>query len=396
MRLIGSDPDIETLVLRIRSGLIDLRPNFQRGEVWSKAKKQRLVDSILRDWHVPPIHVVEVAESKTLEVLDGQQRLVAIRDFTSDVFPIDASIEPLDQKLMPLGGKFFSELPEDWKRQFNQFTIRQFRIVEYTPAEPGELFFRLNQPAILTGAEQRNAFFGPVREQVKELVAIFQKNKVEDYLGFKNTRMAYDDVVSRVGLAVDRRTIAEKITANDLVDLYRRDTPFSDTIFDSIAIAIEQLCAVGHKLAETKFNKATLFSWLLFLIRRRAEGGGLIDVDSLADFLHFFHVSAFNPNNVWSRILPAETMSNSAVPITLLGIYSNRSSSRVADVSSVLLRDAIIWMFFTAYTAAIYQDNKCPSSSTILEIVSRWRRPSEDSFLELLQINDWGRLLHVG
>ena len=59
MRLLPSDPDVETIVGRIKNGDIDLQPEFQRGEVWSKLKKQRLIDSILRDWHVPPIHVIE-------------------------------------------------------------------------------------------------------------------------------------------------------------------------------------------------------------------------------------------------------------------------------------------------------------------------------------------------
>ncbi|WEL43147.1 DUF262 domain-containing protein [Pseudomonas sp. CBSPBW29] len=86
MRLIPSDPDVETLVSRINSGEVDLQPDFQRGEVWSKSKKQRLIDSILRDWHVPPIHVIEDNYTGRLEVLDGQQRLAAIRDFVAGDF----------------------------------------------------------------------------------------------------------------------------------------------------------------------------------------------------------------------------------------------------------------------------------------------------------------------
>lgn len=40
MRLLPSNPDI---VSRIDSGDIDLQPEFQRGEVWGKFKKQRLI-----------------------------------------------------------------------------------------------------------------------------------------------------------------------------------------------------------------------------------------------------------------------------------------------------------------------------------------------------------------
>ena len=44
LRFNTSDPDIETIVRRIDRKIIDLQPDFQRGEVWSTAKKQRLED----------------------------------------------------------------------------------------------------------------------------------------------------------------------------------------------------------------------------------------------------------------------------------------------------------------------------------------------------------------
>jgi uncharacterized protein with ParB-like and HNH nuclease domain len=152
MRLLPSDPDVETIVSRIRSGDIDLQPDFQRGEVWGRPKKQRLIDSILRDWHVPPIHVIENRKTRKQEVLDGQQRLASIRDFVEGLFPVDGNTEPLDPAIRDLDGKYYKDLPEEWHRRFNQFTIRVFRIVDYQASEPAEIFFRLNQPASLTGA----------------------------------------------------------------------------------------------------------------------------------------------------------------------------------------------------------------------------------------------------
>jgi len=99
MRLLPSDPDIQTIVSRIESGVIDLQPDFQRGEVWSIAKKKRLIDSILRNWHVPPLHVV-MTDGGIQEVLDGQQRLVAIRDFVRGLFPVDGKARFLNARLI--------------------------------------------------------------------------------------------------------------------------------------------------------------------------------------------------------------------------------------------------------------------------------------------------------
>lgn len=110
------------------------------------------------------------------------------------MFAVDGRIEPYDEEIYGLHGTRYEELPVEWRRKFDQFSIRVFKIVEFEPEEPAELFFRLNQPTKLTSAEQRNAFFGPARSLVKKLASSF--NDVP--IGFSNARMAVDDVVARV------------------------------------------------------------------------------------------------------------------------------------------------------------------------------------------------------
>jgi hypothetical protein len=349
MRLLPSDPDVETIVSRIESGDINLQPEFQRGEVWSKQRKQRLIDSILRDWHVPPIHVIENPHTRKQEVLDGQQRLAAIRDFVNGYFPVDGSIEPFEASISALNGCYYAHLPQEWRRRFNQFTIRIFRIVDYGSAEPAELFFRLNQPASLTGAEQRNAFFGRVREQIKDLVVALQMHGLDkNFLGFSNARMAYDDVLSRTAVAIERRSISEKITAGDLTDLYRSSSGLEESTTRLLEEAIGVLGSARDAVSQgPKFNKATLFSWLVFLIRARMCQYA-ISATHLAEFLNFFEmtrtIAARDPKTV-TRLLAR------AVPVgRSFSIYENRSASRVADVSSVILRDAVLWLAFEEFS----------------------------------------------
>ena len=145
MKLSASDPDIQTLVSRIQNGDLDLQPDFQRGEVWSEAKKRRLIDTILRDWHVPPLHTVETEGGKS-EILDGQQRLAAIRDFVAGDLFVDGMVEPLDPEITAINGASYANLPPNLRRRFDKFSIRVLRITDYKPEEPPELFYRLNQP----------------------------------------------------------------------------------------------------------------------------------------------------------------------------------------------------------------------------------------------------------
>ena len=264
MKLLPSDPDIQTIVGRISSGDLDLQPNFQRGEVWTTSKKKKLIDSVLRDWHIPPIHVV-VDEEGRQEVLDGQQRLVAIRDFVDEVFRVDGSIEPYDQRIKRLDGLTYRQLPPDVKRAFDQFTIRVFRLVDYSPGEPAELFFRLNQMTHLTAAEQRNAFFGPVREQVRDLVQIIELRSTSDTFGFSNRRMAYDDVLAKLLCTLERGSLGVKLGAAEISDRFRASDPFSERHVTLARSSIEFLTfAVKNAPVRVRFNKATLFTWLVF------------------------------------------------------------------------------------------------------------------------------------
>jgi len=321
---------------------MDLQPNFQRGEVWSRGKKQRLIDSILRDWHVPPIHVIENIENKKQEVLDGQQRLTAIRDFVANRFPIEGKTDPYDERVAVLDGLYYRELDSEWRRLFNRFSIRCFLLVDYKPSEPGELFFRLNQPTNLTSAEQRNAFFGPVRVQIKELLdRLTAEGMNAEKLGFSNFRMAYDDVVARIALALVQGSLSEKITAKDLELLYRSEEGLPPRLIDLEYAALSQVIwAASHSTVSVRMNKASMFSWSMFIGRAYLHDFAAISGTSFLSFFIYFNQSReFYRSSTIPEVWPS-----------LFRIYDSRSSSRVADASSVILRDAVLWMMFLDFS----------------------------------------------
>jgi len=391
MRLVPSDPDVATVISRIDAGDLNLQPDFQRGEVWSKQKKQRLVDSILRDWHVPPIHVVELPESKQEEVLDGQQRLVAIRDFAKGRFAIDGKIQPPDLKIESLDGLHFDELPVDVRRQFNKFTVRVFRIVDYQAAEPAELFFRLNQPTALTTAEQRNAFFGTVRRQIKELVEYAGELGLDkSFLSFSNSRMAYDDVLSRVAFSLEASSITAKITSTSLVEFYRADTPISDRTMGILHSCVQTLADVKqHEKLSPRFNKATLYSWLIFLARGIGDGHSEIGNSAwLASFMDFFVNVEIQAG---LGFLDGPESSAKALSL-LLPIYADRATSRVADVSSVVLRDSIIWLACCHYRAFLESASIEELLPEKLQFLAKVEKADDDAIARQLIDSGWGDL----
>ena len=343
MRLIPTDPDVETIYSRISNGDLNLQPNFQRGEVWSPAKRQKLIDSILRQWHVPPIHVIQSSDGGEDEVLDGQQRLVSIRDFIAGKFRINGLVEPYDANIFALNDLRFQELPQEWRRKFLRFPIRIFNIVDFSPSEPSELFFRLNQPASLTAAEQRNSFYGQPREQIKELVMEMEELGLnKDFLGFSNSRMAYDDVLARACVTLENG-LSAKISANLLADRYRSGIPFDRRSYDRLARSLHILSDVREMVGRnSKLNKAGLLSWMLFICRFD-DSSPSADIGLFAMFFEEFERRRTN--------FSAHKDSNfiNYLATQLFEIYNDRVTSRVADVSSVVLRDICLWGLFLTH-----------------------------------------------
>jgi hypothetical protein len=336
LRFQTSDPDIATIFRRIDREVIDLQPDFQRGEVWGTAKKQRLIDTILRKWHVPPVHLVAKGGGR-YDVLDGQQRLTAIRDFMKGVFPIDGFIEPKVPEFAELDGLRYGQLPLEVRDEFESFAIRVFELHDFTPDEPHELFFRLNQPMTLTEAEKRNAFIGAARNQVKELVAWAGSHGMDSSrLGFSNARMAYDDLLARFLLTLEQRGFNEKVTALRITTRYRAKDSFPEKVMDRAVSALEfflKLPVFDDEQQRIRSNKATVHTWLCMAAKLDKEGVLPLLGNDLARTIRIMEH--------WRVARDAWISSKN---IGSLVVFQDRATARVADVSSVVLRDLCGWI----------------------------------------------------
>lgn len=106
--------EIVDLVSAMRNGRLTLSAYFQRNLVWRDTHKHDFIDTILKGFPFPQIFLargpinVDTMESSTC-VVDGQQRLNAIRDFVSDEFPVN--------------GYYFSDLSLKGKEDFLKYEV---------------------------------------------------------------------------------------------------------------------------------------------------------------------------------------------------------------------------------------------------------------------------------
>lgn len=379
MKLDKSDLQLETIVSRINAGELDLQPDFQRGEIWDTKRRQRLVDTILREWYVPAIHIVVDTDGEEV-VLDGQQRLAAIRDFFADKVKIDGTIEPHDELVASLNGLKYSRLPLAVRKAVNRFVLPIITLSEYGPQEPNELFFRLNQAYNLTPPEKRNALHGKARDQVRQMVddlteiGLLNSSKI----GFTNGRLAYDDIIARTCVAFEVGNLRQHINNNVVEEFYRSSKPFSDETIESVRGAgAELLRQINESDARVKFNKGTLQTWLIYCHWAPLAGGSVPST-----LLTQFEVDR-------ALVKRGEQLADngkSRALAAMLRLYDDRSSYRVTDVSSVLIRDLAVHL----YSGARYGTPPHRDSSELLAALDKEPDSAQTLVADYLERVRWG------
>lgn len=132
-------------------------PYFQRGAVWIPAARVFFIDTILRRLPVPKIFIRTTIDLKTKksirEIVDGQQRLRTIIDFSEDKLV-------LTKRAGEFCGLKYSTLSDEQKEAFLTYAIGVEQLINASDVDVLEIFSRLNSYNVtLNPAEQRHAEF---------------------------------------------------------------------------------------------------------------------------------------------------------------------------------------------------------------------------------------------
>lgn len=164
---------VSLLLARLRRGVLDLAPDFQRlSSVWNTHNQSKLMESLLLRIPLPAFYAAEVGE-ENWAVVDGIQRLTAIASF---VAPELIGVKPLRLRgleyLKQYEGFAYSELPGSLQTRIDEAELIVYLIRSGTP-EPVmfNIFARLNTGGRpLTFQELRHALIpGRARSLLREL-----------------------------------------------------------------------------------------------------------------------------------------------------------------------------------------------------------------------------------
>lgn len=193
-------------------------PEWQRQEVWSRSKKQNLIDSVLRDWKLPKFYLLRLKnDPEGYEVVDGQQRLSAIFEFFDNELPL------ADDTAARVGGTYYHELPDNVADQFDDYEIEFDEITDATDGDIKQFFQRLQDGLPLTSSEKLNSIHSKLRDFLisKSNHKFFKRTSASD------KRYGHFDILAKTA-AIEIDGIEVGLRYDELRALFESQASFSD------------------------------------------------------------------------------------------------------------------------------------------------------------------------
>jgi len=252
-------------------------PDYQREEVWSVEKKRKLIDTILRDWHLPKLYF-RVLDDGTIECIDGQQRLVTIWEFFDGKLTLD------QDSARRFGGATYSALPDDLSDAFDDFELDIDEIEDATEDDLRDLFLRLQLGTPLNTAEKLNAIGGDLHSFCKK---VSQHRFFGEKVALRDTRYTHFFIATQ-WVCIEARGIQPQMRFPQLESLLVDNRRFSESseLAQIIGGSLEYLdTAFPGKSARLR-NRANVLSVCLLassIVRRRLSGGTALQFGEFVD-----------------------------------------------------------------------------------------------------------------
>ncbi|MFY9644654.1 MAG: DUF262 domain-containing protein [Terriglobales bacterium] len=144
-----------------RTGWMKVRPSYQRRPRWGRERQSRLIESFIMNVPVPPLFVYESDLAK-YEVMDGQQRITAIREFYTNLFDLEGL-----RQWPELNGRKYATLPSEIRKGLDRRSISYIVLLKESASTTEEeallrqqVFERLNTSGVeLSHQEIRNSLY---------------------------------------------------------------------------------------------------------------------------------------------------------------------------------------------------------------------------------------------
>ncbi|MEG5000387.1 DUF262 domain-containing protein [Microcoleus sp. B4-D4] len=246
------EPTIEQLLRRIDEEALDLAPDFQRhANIWKDGAKSRLIESILIRIPLPAFYIDATDEDKWL-VVDGLQRLSALKQFMSEKKLELSGLE----YLINLEGKKYDEIGRRYQRRIQETQVTVYLIEKGTPPEVKyNIFKRINTGGLPMSPQEIRHALNPGKA-TKFLAKLATSNEFEQVTNLSDSRkMRMEDREFILG------SVAFMLTSYKKYQSETRDLFLTKALSKINNMSESELGAI-----ENNFKKAMVAAWEIFEI----------------------------------------------------------------------------------------------------------------------------------
>ncbi|MBW9157678.1 DUF262 domain-containing protein [Clostridium tagluense] len=255
----------------LSEGTLIINKKYQRSPgLWPKNSRAYFIDTILNDFTFPKVTIRQTIDLKTKrsirEVVDGQQRLLTIKDFIEGKIVLSA----VSKKYK---GLKFADLDEDIQNSFLSYEVSIDTIVAGTEEQVLEIFRRMNSYTLpLNYPEKRHASYqGEFKWFILDLVEKYSPvfNKYEVLTIKEIARMMDADLITELcqilieGITGRSNPKLDKLYKEFDVSFPNKEIVESKIIetMDFIKVRLDKVCSAG---VLTSYSFYSLFSALIY------------------------------------------------------------------------------------------------------------------------------------
>jgi hypothetical protein len=242
---LGTYPQSSLLIVYSERDDIQLNPEYQRiSGIWTREKRQLLIDSLINGFDVPKLYFHEFVPAKRINgkaykyaIVDGKQRLQTIWDFIGGNISLANDFEYLKEPSIKLGGLGYSQLAERYPHIKSRFDATPLDIITIRTEDIDlieDMFSRLNEAVPLNAPEKRNAFGGPLPAAIRRVAALAFFTK---HVPFADKRYRHRDLAAKFMFIEHKKDVVN--TKKGDLDEFVRD--FKSRTAKSAATAVKAI-----------------------------------------------------------------------------------------------------------------------------------------------------------
>jgi len=287
--------------------LIDF-PQYQREPtVWSLEKKQRLIDSIIRDFDIASIYLFRKEAIKKedgtyayyYDCIDGRQRINAILSYLGEntaegqhngfaLHMVNEIFKEDLEQYREIDNRVFADLPSHWQDKVLSYQLNVVEIGDVTNQDELNLqFIRLQLGQILNAGERLHAMTGDMRDYIFKDVGL---HPFFAGLDIPYRRYAREQVAAQITLnyfTIKRGGDYHRSRYLDLQEFFKEESDMvkeGKQLILTIKDILDKVCNhFGDKLGSIR-NRAIAVSLFLFT-SSLIDQGKEAEISNFAEFL---------------------------------------------------------------------------------------------------------------